>query len=77
MAVWHEAEHLFIMAEYLSTGVAGTPGLLGKGGEIAGGVLVRPDLHFLYNVVETTPLLIAFAYTLRRTYTSWLARAFP
>ena len=77
VAVWHEIEHMFIMVEYLRTGVAGTPGLLAKGGEIGGGLLARPDLHFLYNVVETTPLLIAFGYTLKRTYNSWLERAFP
>ena len=78
IAGWHELEHAYIMSVYLSTGKAGTPGLLAQGGAIAGGLpLSRPDLHFLYNLIETTPLLLAFAYQLRRTYDEWLAQAFP
>lgn len=77
-AAWHEAEHLFIMSTFLDTGKAGTPGLLAEGGRIGGGLgLARPDLHFIYNIVETTPLVIAFVWQVRRTYDSWLARAFP
>lgn len=51
------------MFTYLATGVPGTPGLLSKGGLIGGGLpLTRPDLHFLYNLIETVPLTIAFVY---------------
>ena len=51
------------MADYLSTGLAGTPGLLAAGGSLAGGLPVsRPDLHFLYNLAETTPLILAFLH---------------
>jgi hypothetical protein len=61
LAGWHEAEHIFIMSQYLMTGVAGTPGLLSKGGAILGGLpFIRPDLHFIYNLIETAPLMMAF-----------------
>jgi hypothetical protein len=61
LAGWHEIEHLYIMSQFLTTGVAGTPGLLSKGGVLLGGLpLIRPDLHFWYNLVETVPLMLAF-----------------
>ncbi len=64
-AGWHELEHVAIMAAYLTTGVAGTPGLLAHGGLIGGGLPVsRPDLHFLYNVIESIPLAAAFGWQL-------------
>lgn len=63
LVVWHGIEHAYIMSVYLSTGVAGTPGLLSKGGKIGGGLpLTRPDLHFLYNLIETVPLVIGFVW---------------
>lgn len=78
LAGWHEAEHVAIMTRYLSSGQAGTPGLLAQGGVIGGGLpLVRPDLHFAYNIIETTPLLLAFIFELRRTYDTWLKHALP
>ncbi|MGH9010426.1 MAG: cyclic nucleotide-binding domain-containing protein, partial [Acidimicrobiia bacterium] len=77
VAGWHEAEHVVILAKYLATGQQGTPGLLATGGAIAGGVLPRPDLHFLYNLVETVPLVGGFVYQLRRSHNEWLARALP
>ncbi len=78
IAGWHEIEHIFIMSVYLATATAGTPGFLSKGGLIGGGLpLVRPDLHFFYNLIETTPLVIAFVYQLKRTYDEWLKRTFP
>jgi hypothetical protein len=77
-AAWHQLEHTFMMWVYLDTGKAGDPGLLAEGGRLNGGLpLSRPDLHFLYNLVEIVLLLIAFAYTVQRTYNAWLARAFP
>jgi hypothetical protein len=61
LAAWHAIEHTDLITVYLATGQQGTPGLLGQGGAIAGGLpLLRPDLHFLYNVLETVPLLAAF-----------------
>src|SRR2546426_12834154 len=47
-----------MIATYLRNGIAGSPGLLSAGGLIAGALpITRPDLHFLYNLAETTPLL--------------------
>ena len=67
LAAWHLAEHVVIMATYLTSGVAGTPGLLAAGGGLAGGLpLARPDLHFLYNLAETVPLLLAWRVELKR-----------
>jgi hypothetical protein len=61
LAGWHELEHAYILSVYLQTGISGTPGLLSSGGLIGGGLpLSRPDLHFLYNLVETVPLLLGF-----------------
>jgi hypothetical protein len=78
LAGWHELEHIVIMAGYLRTHIPGGPGLLARGGLIGGGLpLTRPDLHFLYNLIETTPLVIAFAYQLKDTYDAWVKRAFP
>jgi hypothetical protein len=78
LATWHESEHIYILSVYLRTHVAGSPGLLAKGGVIAGGLPIkRPDLHFFYNVAETIPLFAAFTYQLRGVYDAWLARAFP
>jgi hypothetical protein len=66
-AGWHLLEHAVIMATYLRTGVVGSPGLLSAAGLINGGLpLARPDLHFLYNLVETIPLLIGWRVELKR-----------
>ncbi|HLQ32640.1 MAG TPA: hypothetical protein VK457_08130 [Chloroflexota bacterium] len=62
---WHGLEHAYILSVYLRTGIEGTPGLLSSGGALAGGLpTARPDLHFVYNLIETTPLVIAFLYAL-------------
>jgi hypothetical protein len=66
-AGWHFVEHCVMIASYIRTGVAGSPGLLSSGGLLFGGLPVaRPDLHFLYNAVETIPLLIGWGVELRR-----------
>jgi hypothetical protein len=58
---WHALEHAYILSIYLATGVPGTPGLLSQGGALAGGLPIsRPDLHFLYNLLETVPLVLGF-----------------
>jgi hypothetical protein len=78
VAGWHEIEHAFIMTRYLTTGVAGTPGLLSQGGIIGGGLpFIRPNVHFFYNLVETVPLAVAFVWQLKHTYDEWLAKALP
>jgi len=67
LAVWHEAEHVVVFSTYLLTGQAGTPGLLGQGGLVAGGLpLRRSDLHFLYNLIETAFLVGAFLWQFPR-----------
>jgi len=67
LAAWHFVEHSVMIATYLQTGVSGSPGLLSSGGLLFGGLPVaRPDLHFLYNLVETVPLLIAWLVELRK-----------
>lgn len=78
IAGWHEIEHAFILTKYLATDVPAHPGLLSEGGAVGGGLsLARPDLHFLYNLAERAPLFVAFAWTLKRSYDDWLARALP
>jgi hypothetical protein len=65
-ASWHLVEHDFIMRTFLETGIPGSPGLLASGGLISGGLpLSRPDLHFLYNLVETVAIVIAYLTQLR------------
>ncbi len=66
IVTWHALEHVAIMSVYLRTGIVGSPGLLSHGGIIAGGLpLVRPDLHFLYNLIEETLILTAYTYQLK------------
>lgn len=66
IVTWHAIEHVAIMSFYLRTGIVGSPGLLAHGGVIAGGLpLIRPDLHFLYNLFEETLILIAYAYQVK------------
>jgi len=68
LAAWHFVEHSVMIATFLKTGVAGSPGLLSSGGLLFGGLPIpRPDLHFLYNLVETIPLLVAWLAELRGT----------
>ncbi len=65
-AAWHLVEHDVIMMSFLATGIPGSPGLLAAGGSIGGGLPIsRPDLHFLYNVVETALIAVAYRSRLR------------
>jgi hypothetical protein len=67
LAGWHFIEHTVMIATYLQTGVSGSPGLGSSGGLLFGGLpIARPDLHFLYNLVETFPLVFAWIAELRR-----------
>jgi hypothetical protein len=67
LAAWHFVEHSVMIATYIQTGISGTPGLLSSGGLLFGGLpIARPDLHFLYNLLETIPLLLAWLAELRR-----------
>ncbi len=62
---WHELEHVVMLATYIATGVAGSPGILARDG-IAGLPISRPDLHFLYNAMLTMLLLLAYRAETRR-----------
>lgn len=67
IALWHGIEHTYILSVYLTTGAAGTPGFLARDGTVGGGLpVLRPDLHFAYNLIETAPLIVAFLYQYRR-----------
>jgi hypothetical protein len=60
-AIYHEAEHIYIVSIYVRTGVAGNPGLLAQGGLIGSGLPIsRPDLHALYAVLEIAMLLMIY-----------------
>jgi hypothetical protein len=75
---WHAVEHTYIISVYLGTGISGTPGLLSRGGLLGGGLpVLRPDLHFFYNLVETAPLVVGFLDQTRRTAGAGTARACP
>jgi hypothetical protein len=77
IAGWHLVEHSYILSVYMSTGVSGTPGLLAQGGLLGGGLpLIRPDLHFGYNLIETVPLVAAFLLQTRRGSTIIQARQY-
>ena len=77
VATWHQAEHSFTFFVYATTGKL-MPGLLEMGGRIAGGLpIMGPNLHFIYNTLETMPLIAAFFFQLRRTHDTWIERAFP
>jgi hypothetical protein len=69
IASWHEVEHIYLLAKYIQTGISGgSPGLLDRGGAIGGGFpILGPDLHFIYNTIETLPLIGGFLYQLHRT----------
>jgi hypothetical protein len=55
------------MSYYLRTGIVGSPGLLARGGVIAGGLpLTRPDLHFLYNLIEETLIVLAYIHQVKQ-----------
>ena len=63
----HAAEHIVIMSYYLRTGIVGSPGLLARGGAIAGGLpLIRPDLHYLYNLLEETLIILAYIHQVKQ-----------
>lgn len=80
-ALLHTGEHIYMLRNYLlSGGVQGLPGILGKGGWLNQASItqnsflctlpiattwIRPDIHFLWNLVEVALLLLAFAVYVR------------
>ena len=76
----HEVEHLYLYyvynfdkAFYFSGGLAGVMGF----GGVIGSPLYRPYLHFFYNFLVVTPMLIAFVRQTTHAYDQYLARALP
>lgn len=60
-AIYHEIEHLYLIILYVQTHREGNPGLLARGGLIAGGLPIsRPDLHALYAVFEIAMLMVVY-----------------
>ncbi|MBI3521808.1 MAG: hypothetical protein HY071_01755 [Chloroflexi bacterium] len=58
----HGFEHIYIYQQYLMTGSAGGPGLLGDGGVIGFIPLARLDLHNVYNGAEAVLMALGFWY---------------
>ncbi len=78
-AIWHQIEHTYVTYHYVTSGVA-PAGFLPRAGLVNGGKglpIDGPDLHFIYNTIETFPLFAGFIYQLRRTHDNWIERAFP
>ena len=50
---YHVTEHFFKIAQFLQTGMNGTPGILGN-------VFNLVWLHFTYNTIEYLPVLAAY-----------------
>lgn len=60
-AIYHEAEHVYMVSLYIKTGIPGNPGLLARGGLIGGGLpIARPDLHAIYAVFEEAMILMIY-----------------
>jgi hypothetical protein len=67
-AIYHEAEHVYIVSVYVQTQRLGIPGLLAKGGVIGGGLPIpRPDLHAIYAIFELA-LVVVIYFVERRKF---------
>jgi hypothetical protein len=76
----HMVEHFYLYGLYVFQYgywlAGGSAGIMAAGGVI-GSPLDRPYLHFGYNILEITPLVVAFVDQTRRVYDRYLARALP
>ncbi len=88
VAVWHTIEHWYITyyfqfdhANYLpppAPGLHAREGLLGADGLLwPSSPFQRIELHFLYNLLYTVPLIWAFVLIIRQAYDEYLKKAFP
>ena len=82
IGIWHSAEHWYITYYYTfdrPAYLAGkSNGLLARGGLLwPSSPLPRIELHFLYNLIFTIPLVWAFVLILRDAYDEYLKKAFP
>lgn len=60
LSVFHSIEHVYIFEQWLRTGIANGPGLLGQGGAFGLIPLPRVDLHNVYNGLEVVLLAAGF-----------------
>ncbi len=84
---WHTTEHWYITyyytfdrANYLPTGPGrhAINGLLGHNGLLwPNSPFQRAELHFLYNLLFTIPLIWGFILMMREAYDEYLKKAFP
>src|SRR6266571_3873810 len=62
LTFFHGIEHVYIFDQYLRTGQANGPGLLGRGGAIGIIPLDRIDLHNIYNGVEVILMVLGLQH---------------
>jgi hypothetical protein len=71
VAGFHTVEHLYLYSIYTTDLIyyqrGGINGIFGMGG-IVGSSLTRPYLHFMYNAIEVSTLLIAFVDQFRSDF---------
>jgi len=88
VAIWHTTEHWYITYFYTfdyknydpnnPTGLRAHEGLLGHNGLLwPNSPFQRIELHFLYNLLFTIPLVWAFVLVIRDAYDEYLKKAFP
>lgn len=88
VAIWHAAEHWYITYFYTFDypnydpnnphGLHAQEGMLGRSGLLwPSSPFPRIELHFLYNLLYTIPLLCAFVLVIRHAYDEHLKRVFP
>jgi hypothetical protein len=88
VALWHTAEHWYITYYYTFDyrnydpnqpgGRHADFGLLARGGLLwPTSPFPRIELHFIYNLLFTVPLVWAFVLVIRDAYDEYLKKAFP
>lgn len=69
---------LGLAANQLDAGLMGHNGVVGTAFPAVNDVVPnRINIHFIYNVLVIIPMVLAFAYEVRRIYDEWLAKALP
>lgn len=71
LALFHDLEHFYIFSEFLKTGAANGPGLLGEGGVIGLIPLDRVDLHNGYNGLELVLMVLGLWHELEGRVSAW------